>query len=86
MSCSICWACPSGKASSMAKKSIVIRETRRKHKVQIRHRSPPVPAEVSAVSGDRVRLRLLEPARAVAPGQSGVMYRGDLVLGGGIIA
>jgi tRNA-specific 2-thiouridylase len=54
--------------------------------VQIRHRSPPVPAEVSAVSGDRVRLRLLEPARAVAPGQSGVMYRGDLVLGGGIIA
>lgn len=53
--------------------------------VQVRHRSAPVPAEVTAVHGGRMSLRLLEPARAVAPGQSGVLYRGDLVLGGGII-
>jgi tRNA U34 2-thiouridine synthase MnmA/TrmU len=33
-----------------------------------------------------VRLALDEPARAVAPGQSGVLYRGDQVLGGGVIA
>ncbi len=54
--------------------------------VQVRHRAAPVPAEVAAVSGERVRLTLLEPASSVAPGQSGVMYRGDLVLGGGVIA
>ena len=54
--------------------------------VQVRHRSAAVRAEVSDVSGDRMSLRLLEPARAVAPGQSGVLYRGDLVLGGGVIS
>ena len=54
--------------------------------VQIRHRAAPVPAEVAAVSGERVRLKLLEPARAAAPGQSGVMDRGEMVLGGGVIA
>ena len=31
-------------------------------------------------------LALLEPVRAVAPGQSGVLYRGDRMLGGGILA
>jgi len=54
--------------------------------VQVRHRSAAVRAEVTGVAGGRVSLRLLEPARAVAPGQSGVLYRGDLVLGGGVIA
>ena len=54
--------------------------------VQVRHRATAVPAEITAVDDDRAALRLLEPARAVAPGQSGVLYRGDLVLGGGIIA
>jgi tRNA-specific 2-thiouridylase len=52
---------------------------------QVRHRSAPVPAQVVVATGTRLSLRLLEPARAVAPGQSGVLYRGDLVLGGGII-
>ena len=54
--------------------------------VQVRHRAAPVAAELTAVTGDRARLRLLEPARAVAPGQSGVLYRGDDVLGGGVLA
>jgi tRNA-specific 2-thiouridylase len=54
--------------------------------VQVRHRAAAVPAEITAVGGDGASLRLLEPARAVAPGQSGVLYRGELVLGGGIIA
>jgi tRNA-specific 2-thiouridylase len=53
--------------------------------VQVRHRAAAVPAEVAAVGSDRLSLRLLAPARAVAPGQSGVLYRGDAVLGGGII-
>jgi tRNA-specific 2-thiouridylase len=34
----------------------------------------------------RVRLELEEPVDAVAPGQAGVLYHGDLVLGGGTVA
>jgi hypothetical protein len=33
-----------------------------------------------------VRLDLDEPVDAVAPGQSGVLYDGDQVLGGGTVA
>jgi hypothetical protein len=33
-----------------------------------------------------VRLDLDEPVDAVAPGQAGVLYEGDLVLGGGTVA
>ncbi len=53
--------------------------------VQVRNHARAVPAEVASIEGGRLALRLLEPARAVAPGQSGVLYRGDLVLGGGVI-
>ena len=53
--------------------------------VQVRNHSRAVSAEVTSCGGPRLALRLLEPARAVAPGQSGVLYRGDLVLGGGVI-
>ena len=34
----------------------------------------------------RVRVRFDTPQRAVTPGQSVVLYDGDMVLGGGIIA
>jgi tRNA-specific 2-thiouridylase len=54
--------------------------------VQVRHRSSAVRAEVESAGDGTLALRLLEPARAVAPGQSGVIYRGEHVLGGGIIA
>jgi len=54
--------------------------------VQVRHRSAAHRARVVAVGADRLSLELLEPARAVAPGQSGVLYRGEQVLGGGVIA
>jgi tRNA-specific 2-thiouridylase len=53
--------------------------------VQIRYRARPAAAEVRAAGPDTLRLDLLEPVRAVAPGQSAVLYRGDRVLGGGII-
>jgi len=53
--------------------------------VQIRHRAKAVPAAVRAAGPGTLELTLLEPARAVAPGQSGVVYDGDRVLGGGII-
>ena len=70
--------------------------------VQIRYRSKPVPAVIldghsaghggpayGSVNGsaDNLALALLEPARAVTPGQSAVLYGADQrVLGGGIIA
>jgi tRNA-specific 2-thiouridylase len=54
--------------------------------VQLRYRARAVPAEVGSVGGGSIELRLLEPARAIAPGQSGVLYgEGGRVLGGGLI-
>jgi tRNA-specific 2-thiouridylase len=53
--------------------------------VQVRHRGAACRARIAEVREGHARLDLLEPARAVAPGQSGVMYRGDHVLGGGVI-
>jgi tRNA-uridine 2-sulfurtransferase len=53
--------------------------------VQVRHRSAGVPADVTAADGARVVLRLHEPQRAITPGQSGVLYRGDELIGGGRI-
>jgi tRNA-uridine 2-sulfurtransferase len=53
--------------------------------VQIRHRGRPLPALIEP-DGDTVRVRLREPAVGVAPGQSAVFYRGDVVLGGARIA
>jgi len=54
--------------------------------VQVRHRAAAVPAVVERSDASTLALRLLEPARAVAPGQSGVVYRREQVLGGGVIA
>jgi tRNA-specific 2-thiouridylase len=54
--------------------------------VQIRHRGKPLAAEVEALPGGDVGVRLREPALGVAPGQSAVFYRGEEVLGGARIA
>ena len=54
--------------------------------VQLRYRARAVPAEVMHVGSDVIALSLKEPQRAVTPGQSGVVYREDIVLGGGRIA
>ncbi len=55
-------------------------------RVQMRHRAPAVAARVHSVADGVVRLALDEPQRAVTPGQSAVMFSGDVVLGGGRIA
>jgi tRNA-specific 2-thiouridylase len=52
--------------------------------VQVRHRARAVPGVVTA-TGAVVQLELHAPQRAVTPGQSGVLYRGDVVVGGGRI-
>jgi tRNA-specific 2-thiouridylase len=52
--------------------------------VQIRYRGESVPANV-APDGDGITITFDEPQRAVAPGQSAVVYLGDELLGGGRI-
>jgi len=53
--------------------------------VQIRHRARGVPARVVERSGARIVLEFDAPQRAVTPGQSGVIFDGTRVLGGGRI-
>ncbi len=50
-------------------------------KVRVRHRAPLVSAQLA---GDTLRLR--DPERAIASGQSVVIYDGDECLGGGVVA
>jgi len=50
-------------------------------RVQVRYRAPAVPAVMEAPG----RIRFLRPVRAVAPGQSAVVYRSGRLLGGGIL-
>ncbi|HEX5724601.1 MAG TPA: tRNA 2-thiouridine(34) synthase MnmA [Longimicrobiaceae bacterium] len=54
--------------------------------VQLRHRAPAVSARVARVEAGAVALELERPQRAVTPGQSAVLFRGEVVLGGGRIA
>lgn len=54
-------------------------------RVQLRHRARPSAATVVEAGADRLLLALDEPVSAVAPGQSLVVFDGDVVLGGGVI-
>lgn len=51
---------------------------------RIRYKAPEAAAELYPTD-DGVEVRFIEPQSAMAPGQSIVFYRGDEVLGGGII-
>ncbi|MEO8199212.1 MAG: tRNA 2-thiouridine(34) synthase MnmA [Gemmatimonadota bacterium] len=53
--------------------------------IQIRYRSTPLPATIVSAQDARVTLALHAPGRAITPGQSGVLYDGDRMLGGGVI-
>ena len=53
--------------------------------VRVRHRAPLIAAQLR-YDGSEVRLVLDTPERAVAPGQSIVLYDGEVCIGGGIVA
>lgn len=53
--------------------------------VQVRYNSGPVAALVKNSGNGRLTIELKEPAYGVAPGQSAVLYNGDVVVGGGVI-
>jgi tRNA-specific 2-thiouridylase len=53
--------------------------------VKIRYSHPGTKATVTLVDNNRARIRLHEPQRAVTPGQAAVIYKDDIVVGGGWI-
>lgn len=52
---------------------------------KIRYRHPGVASEVTLTDDGRVRVKFSTPQKAVTPGQAVVLYRDDVVLGGGWI-
>lgn len=53
--------------------------------VQIRHHATPARGVLVRISDDEVEIALESPVSAISPGQSVVMYSGEMVLGGGVI-
>ncbi len=53
--------------------------------VKIRYRNQATPCRVTVIDENRLNVELLEELSAIAPGQSAAFYRGDSVIGGGII-
>jgi len=54
--------------------------------IRIRHRAPLISAQLTISENSDVLLKLDDSERAIAPGQSVVIYDGDVCLGGGIIS
>lgn len=53
--------------------------------VQIRYRSPAVPATITNLGQQRVRIVFADPQSSITPGQAAVWYDEELLLGGGLI-
>ena len=53
--------------------------------VRVRHGAPIVDGRVTERGDGEFALELRTAQRAVTPGQSAVLYRDDVVLGGGVI-
>lgn len=55
------------------------------YKVRIRHGGALLPAKLAHLSGSKYEIKLEKSERAIAAGQSAVLYDGETVLGGGVI-
>lgn len=53
--------------------------------VRIRYRSAVVKAQIKLLDGDRITIETQEPVWGITPGQSLVIYKNSLLVGGGII-
>ncbi len=53
--------------------------------VQIRYRTPAIPATILPLPDARAKIVFREPQFGVTPGQAAVWYEGDCLLGGGLI-
>jgi len=53
---------------------------------KIRHNHVPALATLRVVDADTAEVVFDEPQRAITPGQSVVWYRGECVVGGGVIS
>lgn len=54
-------------------------------KAKIRYNHKEASCRMVPLAKDRIKVEFLKPQRAITPGQSVVFYRGDTLLGGGII-
>ena len=54
--------------------------------VRVRHSRAPMPSAVVYPEGEGAIVRMAEPIRAPAPGQSAAFYVGDQLMGGGFIS
>ena len=52
---------------------------------KVRYRQPDQECEITAIEGDRIHVRFMQPQRAVTPRQSIVFYAGEECLGGAMI-
>ncbi|TAL06921.1 MAG: tRNA 2-thiouridine(34) synthase MnmA, partial [Verrucomicrobia bacterium] len=52
---------------------------------KIRYNHPGTPATITPLDGNRTKVKLHTPQRAITPGQAAVFYQDDLVVGGGWI-
>ena len=53
--------------------------------VVVRYRDKPHKAKVMKIEADQIDLHLTDPVWAPAPGQSAVLYDGDICMGGGFL-
>jgi len=54
--------------------------------IKIRYKAPDVPGVVNVVEQDKIHIEFKNLVRDITPGQSAVIYNGDICLGGGIIS
>jgi tRNA-specific 2-thiouridylase len=76
------WINPLAASSELAKKRV-----QKRVQIRVRHRAPLKSAAITGnpAASSELAVELAEPERAVAPGQSVVIYDGDIILGGGIV-